>query len=347
MVELAIFFSCLFALNIGGSGAAAAMGVSYGSGAVKKISTALIICAVGIFLGAWIGGGEVVKTIGSGIINSDLLSVEIVVIILASATLSLFIANIAGIPLSTSEVTVGAVVGIGVAYQSVFIGNLFSIVALWIVIPFIAFLITLLLQTTVNVFLNSKIGVNSVFLSVLLTVTGFFEAFSAGMNNVANAVGPLVGAGIMSEGNGILLGALFVSLGVLLLGRNVLITNGKRITQFSKIEGITISATGAILVIIASIFGIPVPMTQITTSSILGIGFANEGKGVFRKDIVKRLLKIWIVSPLISLIISYSIVQAFIFSNWYSFIVVIIVFVATIVGISLSTSIKKFFTTKA
>ncbi len=43
-------------------------------------------------------------------------------------------------------------------------------------------------------------------LTVLLILAGFFEAFSAGMNNVANAVGPLVGAGMMDVTTGIVLG---------------------------------------------------------------------------------------------------------------------------------------------
>lgn len=54
----AILFSLFFAVNIGASGAAASMGVAYGSGAVKKKTYALIICAVGVLAGAVIGGAK-------------------------------------------------------------------------------------------------------------------------------------------------------------------------------------------------------------------------------------------------------------------------------------------------
>lgn len=131
----------LFAMNIGASGAAAAMGVSYGSGAIKHRKVALAICALGILLGAVIGGGEVVKTIGSGIIPESILTVELVIIILASATLSLFFANLIGIPLSTSEVTVGSVVGVGIAYQSVYIQKLLIVMSFWVIVPIISFVI--------------------------------------------------------------------------------------------------------------------------------------------------------------------------------------------------------------
>jgi len=341
MEWIAIIVSCLFALNIGASGAAAAIGVAYGSGAIKKITIALLVCAVGILSGAIIGGGEVIHTIGSELINQNILTVHIVIIILASATLSLFFANILGIPLSTSEVTVGAVIGVGIAYQSVYFQNLLPIVLLWVIVPIVAFFITFCIQKFVVSFIDKKVNKKSGFLTVILIITGFFEAFSAGMNNIANSVGPLVGAGMLTEFEGKWIGGLFVALGVLLLGKKVVETNGKRITKFTRLEGINISFTGASLVMVASIFGIPIPMTQITTSSILGIGFVKEGKQVFQKDIVQRLLKIWIVSPLVSLIISYSIVQAFIFSNWYSFFMVIIVFITTIVFLSLTTSFLK------
>ena len=60
---IAIAISLFFAMNIGASGAAASMGVAYGAGAVKNARYALVICAVGIFAGAVLGGGEVVGSL--------------------------------------------------------------------------------------------------------------------------------------------------------------------------------------------------------------------------------------------------------------------------------------------
>ncbi|MGV2549614.1 inorganic phosphate transporter, partial [Bacillus licheniformis] len=79
---------------------------------------------------------------------------------------------------------------------------------------------------------------------VILLITGIFEAFSAGMNNVANAVGPLVAAHVWTVGEGTPYGGLCVALGALLLGRRVLETNGKKIQRFSTGEGILLSGTG-------------------------------------------------------------------------------------------------------
>ncbi|MBD1379969.1 inorganic phosphate transporter [Metabacillus arenae] len=334
MVEIvAVIISLFFAMNIGASGAAASMGIAYGSGAIRKRRIALWICALGVIMGAVIGGGEVVKTISSGIMPSSMMSMEVVIIILSSATLSLFLANLMGIPLSTSEVTVGAVVGIGIAYEVLYVNSLLFIMAFWVIVPVIGFLVTYISGKLI--FSRPSIKKAPKFLTIILIAAGFLEAFSAGMNNVANAVGPLVGAGVMSTTTGTLIGGLAVGIGAIVLGGKVLETNGKKITQFTKGEGILLSSTGAGLVIISSIFGLPVPLTQVTTSSIIGIGMAKKGRGVFHKQIVQKMLKVWIVSPLFSLTISYFLVQLWLLQHYYSLVVLISVMIATTGAISL------------
>ncbi|MBM4762830.1 inorganic phosphate transporter [Bacillus sp. B15-48] len=301
------------------------MGIAYGSGVLKK-RIALVLCALAVFLGAWLGGGEVVKTIGNGIVPSSTLTVEIALIVLASAAFSLFLANILGIPLSTSEVTVGAVVGVGIVYQSIFLSKLLWIMMFWLLAPIVAFIIAIVASSflktkVVKKWLNFPKAVP--ILSVLVLLMGVFEAFAAGMNNVANAVGPLVGAGVMSTENGLFFGGLFVALGAVALGHRVLETNGKKITTLKLEEGCIISGTGASIVTVASIFGIPIPLTQITTSSIIGIGFVKDGKAVLKKDIVIQLLTVWVVSPVLSMVLSYTFIQLLIENNMYPVIAVL------------------------
>lgn len=343
MLEIiAITISLFFAMNIGASGAAASMGVAYGSGAITKARYALLLCGVGVLLGAVIGGGEVVKTISSGIVPERLMSIEVVIIILFSATCSLFLANLIGIPLSTSEVTVGAVVGVGIAYKLLFVKSLLWIVMFWMITPIVAFLSSILFIKLFYKFQGKrKVRPEAKILTYLLIFVGFLEAFSAGMNNVANAVGPLVSAGMITVTNGTWVGGAFVALGAVLLGKKVLETNGKKITSFSKTEGILISSTGASLVIISSLFGIPVPLTQITTSSILGIGIAKNGKNVFQKKVVQNMLKIWIISPLVSLTMSYFLVKLFLESDLYTVFVLVSLLLATIGAISLIKGTKQ------
>ena len=329
---LLIILTCttafFFAVNIGASGAAASIGIAYGSGVLKNKKVALLICGIGIFLGAALGGAEVTKTLGSAIIPESIISANIALIILASASISLFLANISGIPLSTSEVTVGAIVGVGIAYQTLFIEKILFIVLIWLLVPLVSFLLVYLANKVIKImeqklYFLSK-GKWPIVLAVLVVFTGFLEAFSAGMNNVANAMGPVIAAGIMDINVGIIIGGLLVALGAFFLGSNVIETNGKRITNLSLLQGSTVSGVGATLVIIASVFGIPVPLTQITTCSILAIGVSDKGKEIWEKKIVKKIAMTWVLSPVFSLVISYNLVKVFIDFNYSGLVILFI-----------------------
>jgi sulfate permease len=345
MIYIAGVVALFFAMNIGASGAAASVSVAYGSGAISSRKRALTLCAIAIFLGAVIGGSEVTKTIGSEIIPQSLLTSKVVLIILSSAALSLFIANLIGIPLSTSEITVGSVVGVGVAYKALFINNILVIVSFWIIIPLIAYAVALIfgiviknLQKKYPVLTNNK---RKPILTAFVVFVGFCEAFSAGMNNVANAAGPMVGAGLISINTGIVLGGLCIAIGAFTLGGRVLETNAKKITKFSLLEGGAISGTGAFLVIVASIFGLPVPLTQVTSTAIIGISTVQNGVGALKKNIIVKILKVWIVSPVFSLVISYGLVKLFVASDMYSVIVLFSVCLATVGVISLVKTIRE------
>ncbi|GLG00270.1 sulfate permease CysP [Alicyclobacillus hesperidum subsp. aegles] len=312
MVIAAWLIALFFAANIGASGTAASMGAAYGAGAVRKKWVALLLVAMAAFLGAVIGGGSVVKTIGSGIVPSHVITVEITVIILGAACLTLFGSNLFGVPLSTSEVTVGAVVGAGLAMGHVYYAHLLFIIAVWLVMPFIAmciaFMLGILVRHVEPRLLRNVKGMVPVLIAVLV-LAGCYEAFSAGMNNVANAVGPMVASGILTVHAGLYWGALFVSLGALTLGSKVLDTNAKKITKLSLMQGIVVSFTSATLVLVASILGLPVPQTQATTMAIFGVGQSHVGSDIWRQGVVTRILKTWIVSPVTSLLVSYLLVD--------------------------------------
>ncbi|WP_315970102.1 inorganic phosphate transporter [Bacillus tuaregi] len=333
------------AMNIGASGAAASISVAYGSGAIKTRKNALLICGVAILLGAVIGGSEVVKTIGSGIIPNGILTAKIVVIILSSAALSLFIANLIGIPLSTSEITVGAIVGVGIAEQALYINNILVIVSFWVIIPVVGFTIAFLLGKVITMAENKYPQLQEKktkkVLTIFVIIVGFFEAFSAGMNNVGNAVGPLVGANLIPMSTGTILGGFFIALGAIVLGGRVLETNAKKITRFSLLEGGTISGTGSLLVIIASIFGLPVPLTQVTSTAIMGIGAAKKGKNQVNKRVISKIVKVWLVSPVFSLVISYGLMKLFVDSDMYTIVVLVSVSAATFGVLSLIKTIRE------
>ncbi len=319
-----VLFSCFFAMNIGASGTAAAMGAAYGAGAVKKRTVAVAMVGIVALCGALWGGGEVAETVSSGVVPENIVTVPVAVLVMASASITLFTSNKMGIPLSTSEVTVGSLIGIGLVHGDIFVWHVLGIMLVWIILPVTAYWLARGLgkgiQRLEDHWLSKHMGKKMVrqICILFLIFFGCYEAFAAGMNNVANAIGPLIASGIVSLDHGLLLGAISMAIGSIALGGPVLETNAKKITSLSLLQGSAVSFTGGTLVIVASCFGIPVPLTQATTMSIMGIGRSQDPNGsIWKHPVVKRIILVWIISPLFALMISYSLFYLFILENPY------------------------------
>ncbi|PIZ84996.1 MAG: anion permease, partial [Candidatus Omnitrophica bacterium CG_4_10_14_0_2_um_filter_44_9] len=97
---------------MGASGIAPSFASIYGGRLIKKW-TAIALFTLFVVLGAITLGRGVTATLGKNLLPKDVLTFDTVLVILAAATSGLFIANILKIPQSTSQVTVGAIVGAG------------------------------------------------------------------------------------------------------------------------------------------------------------------------------------------------------------------------------------------
>lgn len=321
---VAVVVALFFAVNIGASGTAAAMGEPYGGGALRRSRTALILVAVCALAGAIVGGGAVTKTIGTELIDASAMTPTLVVVTLAAACITLFSANLLGIPLSTSEVTVGAVVGVGIALGGVNTGRLSAVLTTWILLPLTAFLITAFARRCIIPYLEMKLATVKnraaarLGICTVLVAAGCYQAFGAGMNNVANAVGPLVSADLVDLSPALLLGGVGMGLGALILGGRVLETNAKRITRLSLLDATAASLTGGTLIVLASLIGIPVPLTQITAAAIMGIGFAKRGESGVNRALVTKIVRVWAISPIASLLFATGVASAILDNSTWS-----------------------------
>ncbi|MBF0446657.1 MAG: inorganic phosphate transporter [Magnetococcales bacterium] len=160
-ISLAIIFGFYMTWGIGANDVANAMGTSVGSGAVT-VKQAIIIAAIFEFLGAFIAGGAVTKTIRKGIINPDSIAgtPEILVYGMLGALLGaavwLMIATARGWPVSTTHSIVGALVGFamaGIGMDAVNWSKITSIVMSWLVSPLIGGVIAFVLMMSIRSFI--------------------------------------------------------------------------------------------------------------------------------------------------------------------------------------------------
>lgn len=104
---------------MGGSNFAASFAAAYGSKVISRMR-AQFLFGLFVFLGAIVAGRPVVRTLGTKIVSPEIVDFSTVLIILISATVSLFIANLLHVPQSTSLVTVGSILGVGLYFKNVY-----------------------------------------------------------------------------------------------------------------------------------------------------------------------------------------------------------------------------------
>jgi len=157
-IALAAIFGLFMAWGIGANDVANAMATSVGSRALT-IKQAIIIAALFEFLGAFLAGGEVTKTIRKGMVDAELLSStpELLVFGMLASLLAagvwLLVASLKGWPVSTTHSIVGAIVGfaaVGIGFEAVHWGKVGSIAASWIVSPLLSGTIAFLLFMSVQ-----------------------------------------------------------------------------------------------------------------------------------------------------------------------------------------------------
>lgn len=157
-IGLAALFGIFMAWGIGANDVANAMATSVGSKALT-IKQAILVAAVFEFLGAVLAGGAVTSTIRKGIVDSDLMADQPVLLIygMLSALLAagtwLLVASKKGWPVSTTHSIIGAIVGfaaVGIGIEAVQWGQVGTIVMSWVVSPLTAGFIAFCIYQTVQ-----------------------------------------------------------------------------------------------------------------------------------------------------------------------------------------------------
>lgn len=310
----------LLAITMGGSGTAPSFSAAYGADIIRKTIIPGLF-GIMVFLGAILAGKGTATTMGKGLLSPEILDFTVVSIILFSVFIAMLIANIAGIPQSTSQATVLAVVGAATYFHELNSQKLFvEIIPMWFLLPMISFVICYLLGRFIyrplrktGFTMSKKVNENK-FLKGLIIIMSMYVAFSIGSNNVANAAGPIASMtinelGIIADENFILimiLSTLIIApsfgIGSSIFGHKIVKNTGKEIVLFGKFEAIIIAFVSASLLLFASLSkGIPTSLVQLNVGAIIGIGVAKLGfKNIFKKTAVNKFFIMWIISPTIS-----------------------------------------------
>ncbi|MCI0999244.1 MULTISPECIES: inorganic phosphate transporter [Ochrobactrum] len=147
---------------------------------------------------------------------------------------------------------------------------------------------------------------------VAAAVFGAYMALNIGANDVANNMGPAVGANALSMGGAIAIAAVFESAGALIAGTDVVSTVATGIiapdtlaTPMMFIWAMMAALlASALWVNLATWIGAPVSTTHAVVGGVVGAGVVAAGLGAVNWSQMAAIAASWVISPVLGAIIA-------------------------------------------
>ena len=316
----------LLGWSLGANDAANVFGTAVGTRMVH-FTTAALVCSVFVILGAVISGSGAAHTLGKlGSINALAGSFMAAL----SAAVTVYAMTKWGLPVSTSQAIVGAIIGWNFFSGSITdLSALTKIVITWIACPLLAGLIAVPIFKLVEVALRAlKLHLLRLdaYTRVALILAGAFGSYSLGANNIANVMGVFVPASpftdfdvgtlftLTSVQQLFLLGAVAIGVGVFTYSKRVMLTVGQDLLPLSPVSAwVVVVAHSIVLFLFASeglefllasnglptIPLVPVSSSQAVVGAVVGLGLMRGGRNI-RWRVLGSISIGWITTPLIA-----------------------------------------------
>ena len=312
--------------SLGANDAANVFGTAVGT-RMLRFATAAAICSIFVILGAVIGGGGAAHTLGKlGSVNA--LGGSFMAA--GAAALAVYLMTKAGLPVSTTQAIVGAIIGWNLFSEThTDTDTLVTILSTWIICPLLAAVIAALLfkLTTFGIRLTKPhLLRQDAYTRLGLILAGAFGAYSLGANNIANVMGvfvpsspftdfDIIGFGTFSSVQQLfLLGALAIAVGVITYSKRVMLTVGGRLLPLSPVGAwVAVVSHSVVLFLFASqgleslladaglptIPLVPVSSSQAVVGAVLGIGLVKGGRAI-RWRVLGGIGLGWLATPIIA-----------------------------------------------
>ena len=267
-------------------------------------------------------GTAVAKTVGSGMINTSVVTPSVVLGGLLGAIIWNIITWYYGLPSSSSHALIGGYAGAAVAKAgigAVLWGEKWILTLVAIVLsPLIGFVLGALLMIIVYWTFQrlSPSRADRTFRALQLVSSALFS-LSHGANDAQKTMGIIVGLLVAVQANfveatgwqhhlylpnantipyWVEFGAyIAIASGTLFGGWRIVATMGSRITKLRPVGGFCAETAGAMSILLATRFGVPVSTTHTISGAIVGVGATHRLSAV-RWGIAGRIVWAWILT---------------------------------------------------
>ena len=315
---------------LGANDAANVFGTAVGTRMVSWRNAA-IICSIFVILGAVISGAGTSQTLGK---LGAITALPGAFMTALSAGFSVFVMTKSGLPVSTSQAIVGAIIGWNFfSNQATDTSTLAKILSTWIICPLLAAVIAIVILK-ISKYFGRKMNLSLIRLDaykrIALIFAGALGAYSLGANNIANVIGvfipvqPLaelkIGSFSFSSTQQLfLLGGLAIALGVCTYSKKVMLTVGSDLGQLSSTSALVAVISHSIVLFLFASQGleallsryglptiplVPVSSSQAVVGAIVGISIL-QGITAVKWNVLGKIIVGWIVTPIFAGIVCF------------------------------------------
>ncbi len=321
MIDLLLLFGLALALIFGfWTGFTDAAYATAGIIATKAVKTnqAIVLSAVGAFIGMVFFGSAVAVTIGTGIITEGFASGEVIVAALLGSLIFDFIFSwIYALPISETHVLIGGLIGAGVAaggFEIIEVGGIVSHILIPLLTsPFIAIVVAYVITIIIiRIFRNQPANKMNRRFKRLQIVSTFLFSITDATNDAQKIMGIitmlLLYYGFISEFVVpfwvIIASYIVLTMGVVFGGWRIVKTMATKITRMQPYQGFSRDLSSSIILGAAALWGMPVSSTHAANGTLIGAGLIRGAKSV-NWGTMRNIIWAWILSAPLAAVFSY------------------------------------------
>jgi PiT family inorganic phosphate transporter len=273
---------------------------------VLRPHQAVLMAAFFNFVALFVFHLKVAATVGKGIVDPEIIDHYVVFGALVGASSWNIITWWAGLPSSSSHALIGGLIGAGVAkagFSSLIGSGITKTVVFIFVSPFMGFVFGGLLLVAVSwIFRRTAPSRIDRWFRRLQLVSASLYSLGHGGNDAQKTIGIiwvlLIAANVPGAKEAappwvVISCYVAIALGTMIGGWRIVKTMGQRITKLKPVHGFCAETGGAMMLFLASFFGIPVSTTHTITGAIVGVGSTRRVSGV-RWGVAGNIVWAWI-----------------------------------------------------
>ncbi|MFT3782228.1 MAG: inorganic phosphate transporter [Nibricoccus sp.] len=309
---------------------------------------AILLAAIADLLGAILFGTAVATTIGSGLVNTSVITSMTVLAALLAAIIWGLVTWWLGLPSSSSHALIGGLCGAALAtshgnwsvlqwaHKDAVTGKVsglwYKVVMPMITSPVVGFCVAALFMIVLFILLRKSRPrfVNTVFGKAQIG-SALFMGLSHGANDAQKTMGIITLALYTGTQKGlfanlpdwlsflvtpefkvakwvVILCAVTIAAGTASGGWRIIRTMGHKMVKLQPVHGFAAETSAASIIWLASRVGIPLSTTHVISTSIMGVGAIKRFSAV-KWGVVGRIVWAWVLTLPVTALLGYSIVR--------------------------------------